>query len=90
MIPETQDIIDIAVRTLGTCVMLAMPPLLTALIVGVAISLMQTVTSIQEATLTFVPKLLAVVVVVSLSMPWLIDVVSEYYYDIMQMFTSYY
>lgn len=90
MIPETQDIIDIAVHMLTTCLMVALPPLLTALVVGVTVSLMQTVTSIQEMTLTFVPKLLAVVAVVSLSLPWLIDVLSEYYLNVMQMFSSYY
>ena len=90
MIPEVQDIIDIATRMLTTCITLAIPPLGTALVVGVIISMLQTVTSIQEATLTFVPKLVCVVAVVSLSMPWLIDMVSEYYEDVMQMFSSYY
>lgn len=90
MIPDVQDIIDVAIRMLWTCIMLSMPPLLTALVVGVAVSLVQTVTSIQEMTLTFVPKLLAVVGVVSLSLPWLIDFMSEYFEETMRMFSSFY
>lgn len=90
MIPEVQDIIDVAIRMFMTCLVMAVPPLGTALIVGVTVSLMQTVTSIQEATLTFVPKLLAVIVVVAVSMPWIIEFMCEYYEDIMQMFSSYY
>lgn len=90
MIPDVQDIIDVALQMLWMCLMMAMPTLLTALTVGVAISLVQTVTSIQEMTLTFVPKLIAVVGVVALSLPWLIDTMSEYYYETMRMFSSFY
>lgn len=90
MIPDTQDIIDVAIRMLWTCLVLSLPPLLTALVVGVAVSLVQTVTSIQEMTLTFVPKLVAVLAVVSLAMPWMIDFASEYFEETMRMFSIYY
>ncbi|MDR2390636.1 MAG: flagellar biosynthetic protein FliQ [Planctomycetota bacterium] len=90
MVPEIQDIIDVANTMLWTCLMLSMPPLLTALVVGVTVSLMQTVTSIQEMTLTFVPKLLAVVTVVSLALSWLIQFITNYFEDTLQMFSSYY
>ncbi len=89
MVPQLQDIIDVANQMLWTCLMLSLPPLLTALVVGVSVSLMQTVTSIQEMTLTFVPKLLAVVAVVSMAMPWLIDFIGEYFENTMAMFSSY-
>lgn len=90
MIPDVQDIIDVANQMLWMCLVLSMPTLLTALIVGVGISLIQTVTSIQEMTLTFVPKLVAVVGVLALCLPWLIDMASEYYYETMRMFSSFY
>lgn len=90
MIPDVQDVIDVANQMLWMCLLLSMPTLLTALIVGVGVSLIQTVTSIQEMTLTFVPKLAAVVGVLSLCMPWLIDLVSEYYFETMRLFSSYY
>ncbi len=90
MIPDVQDVIDVANQMLWMCLVLSMPTLMTALIVGVGISLIQTVTSIQEMTLTFVPKLAAVVGVLSLCLPWLIDMASEYYYETMRMFSSFY
>ncbi|MCD8349257.1 MAG: flagellar biosynthetic protein FliQ [Planctomycetaceae bacterium] len=90
MIPEVQDIIDVAKDLLWTCLILSLPTLMTALVVGVCVSLMQTVTSIQEMTLTFVPKLAAVVLVVSLSLPWLIDFITTYYENCMAMFSSFY
>ncbi|MDR1520079.1 MAG: flagellar biosynthetic protein FliQ [Planctomycetota bacterium] len=90
MVPEVQDIIDVANGMLWTCLMLSLPPLLTALVVGVLVSLMQTVTSIQEMTLTFVPKLVAVVGVVSLALSWLIDFITNYFENALRMFSSYY
>ncbi len=90
MVPDIQDIIDVAKDMLWTCLILSLPTLITALVVGVLVSLIQTVTSIQEMTLTFVPKLAAVVVVVSMAMPWLIDFISEYFEKCMAMFSSYY
>ncbi|MCC8165557.1 MAG: flagellar biosynthetic protein FliQ [Planctomycetes bacterium] len=90
MIPTTQDVIDVGQQLFWACLVLSMPTLLTALVVGVAISLIQTVTSIQEMTLTFVPKLIAVVGVVCLAMPWLIEFMTAYYEECMAMFSSYY
>ena len=52
--------------------LLSAPMLLTALVVGFVIALLQTVTSIQEQTLSFVPKALAVFLVLILSTPWII------------------
>jgi flagellar biosynthetic protein FliQ len=90
VIPDIQDIIGVANDMLWACLVLSMPTLLTALVVGVAISLMQTVTSIQEMTLTFVPKLIAVVTVVALSLPWVIEFTIAYFEDTMAMFSSFY
>lgn len=59
-------------RMLWTTVLVAAPPLLAALIVGLLISVFQVVTQIQEMSLTFVPKLLAVVAVLVLGGPWLV------------------
>ncbi len=90
MIPDIQDIIGVANDMLYACLVLSMPTLLTALVVGVAISLMQTVTSIQEMTLTFVPKLIAVVTVVAMTLPWVIEFTIAYFEDTMAMFSSFY
>ena len=59
-------------------VALATPILLTAMVVGLAISLFQSVTSIQEQTLTFVPKALAIVGLLIVMMPWMLRTMIEF------------
>ena len=59
-------------------VALASPILMTALVVGLAISLFQSVTSIQEQTLTFVPKALAIVGLLITILPWLLRTLMEF------------
>lgn len=78
---SVQDVVDLSHQMLWTSFLLSMPVLLTALVVGVLISLLQTVTGVQEMTITFVPKLIAVLIVVALSMPWMIAVLSEFTYE---------
>ena len=51
--------------------MIAMPLLLTGMVVGLLVSLFQAVTSLQEQTLTFVPKLVAVVISLAITAPWI-------------------
>lgn len=63
---------------LQTALLVGGPLLLTALIVGSAISLIQTVTQIQEMTLVFVPKILAVFLVLALAGAWMLQVSVSY------------
>ena len=59
-------------------VAIATPILLTAMVIGLAISLFQSVTSIQEQTLTFVPKALAIVGLLIILMPWMLRTLIEF------------
>jgi flagellar biosynthesis protein FliQ len=59
-------------------VSLAAPILVTAMIIGLAVSLFQSVTSIQEQTLAFVPKALAIVGLLILIMPWILRTLMEF------------
>jgi len=71
----TQEFAIFIVReTLFTALMIAAPMLLAGLITGVTISLLQSVTQLQEMTLTFIPKILAVVTVMILFSPWMVNV----------------
>ena len=58
--------------------MLAAPILLTALVVGLGISLFQAVTSIHEQTLSFVPKVLGIVIVLVVALPWMLRSAIEF------------
>jgi flagellar biosynthesis protein FliQ len=65
--------LDLLGQTLWTIVLLSAPVLGTSLIVGLAISVMQAVTQIQESTLTFVPKILVSLAVLMITAPWMVD-----------------
>ena len=81
--------IDLAVelgqQTLWVAVKLAFPILLVGLFVGVAISVLQAATQIQEQTLTFIPKMFAVVVVLFALMPWFLMVLVEFTEELFQI-----
>jgi flagellar biosynthetic protein FliQ len=59
-------------------VALAAPILLTAMIIGLLVSLFQAVTSIHEHTLTFVPKAMSIVVVLVVALPWMLRTMIEF------------
>ena len=69
---------DLLKQLISHAVMIAAPILLTAMVIGLMISLFQSVTSIQEQTLSFVPKALAVVGLLILIMPWILRTLIEY------------
>ncbi|WFR54964.1 flagellar biosynthesis protein FliQ [Anaerocolumna sp. AGMB13025] len=71
-------IIDIARDTLWLIIKVSAPMLLTSLVVGLVVSVLQTVTSIQEQTLTFVPKLIAVFLVIMLFGSWIMTEVRDF------------
>lgn len=72
------DIITIAKEAIYTIIVSSTPLLIISLIVGLVISIFQTVTSIQEQTLTFVPKIIAVFLGIMLFGSWMLDVMSNY------------
>ena len=64
-------VIEIGRDTLGTIMLLMAPPLIVALLVGVLISVIQAATQIQEATLSMVPKIIAVFMALAAFGPWM-------------------
>lgn len=70
---------------------LGAPILLSAIVVGLAISIIQSVTQIQEQTLTFVPKIFAALLVLVVAAPWMIDVfisTTKEMFDFIKVFIS--
>ncbi|MBO8143701.1 MAG: flagellar biosynthesis protein FliQ [Thermodesulfobacterium sp.] len=63
-------VLTLAKEAVKLCLILSGPILLTALVVGLIISIFQAVTQIQEMTLTFIPKILAMLLVFILTLPW--------------------
>ena len=64
---------DLFAQTLVVALKLSLPMLVAGLGVGLVISLLQAVTQVQEMTLTFVPKVVAVVLIMLLAGPWMLD-----------------
>ena len=71
-------VIQIGTHALQTMVYLAGPILLAAMAVGIVVSILQAVTQINDATLTFIPKMVAVIVTLVVMGPWMLRVMQEY------------
>jgi flagellar biosynthetic protein FliQ len=76
MTPET--VIEIGQYAMRTAVFVAGPMLLAGMIVGLAISIFQAATQINEMTMTFVPKILAVFLVLVVTLPWTINQMTSF------------
>ena len=83
------DVVAIANNALWIVIKLSAPVLVVSLVVGLIISIFQTVTSIQEQTLTFVPKILAVFLSLMIMFHWMINVVIEYIAELWSDFSVY-
>ena len=77
-----EAVLTIMQNAIWTTIFTAMPPLLLGLIVGVAVSLFQTITSIQEATLAFVPKILAVFLSLIIFGSWMLNLLTDFIADL--------
>ena len=73
-----QFIVDMGRQALFVALKLSLPLLVVGLVVGLSVSIVQAVTQIQEQTLSFIPKILAVVGTLMFLMPWMFAVIVEY------------
>jgi flagellar biosynthetic protein FliQ len=76
MTPET--VLEIGNQALWMAILMGAPIMLTALVVGVVIGMVQAATQIQEMTLSFIPKLLGVVAVLVASGPWMLGTMVDW------------
>ncbi len=80
MTPET--VMDLAHRMLLVTVMISAPLLLIALVAGLLIGMFQAATQINESTLSFIPKLLLLVLTLFASGPWILRVLIDFTHDL--------
>ena len=83
------DIVQISSEALYTIVITSAPVLIVSLVVGLIVSIFQTVTSIQEQTLTFVPKILAIFAALLLLGHWMMNNMVEFMIRLWSDFTVY-
>lgn len=75
----TEDmVLSIGAEAVKITVMLAGPLLIAAMLVGILVSVFQAITQINEATLTFIPKMIAMVIVLVILGPWMLKIAEEY------------
>ena len=72
------EVLDIARDGIFTLLLVASPMMLVALVVGVAVSLLQAMTQIQEMTLVFIPKILAIFLALLIALPFMGDALQGY------------
>ena len=82
-------VLDIAREAFTTIIITAAPALLVALIIGLIVSVFQTVTSIQEQTLTFVPKIVAVFLTLMLLGGWMLNKMVDFMTKLWNNFSLY-
>ena len=76
MTPES--VLSLAQQALQVTLLMAAPPLLAALLTGLIVSVFQAATQINELTLSFIPKLFAIFVVLVLFGPWMLGILLDY------------
>jgi flagellar biosynthesis protein FliQ len=82
------EVLDVARDAIVTLLIVAAPLMLVGLVVGVAISLLQALTQIQETTLVFIPKILAIFVALLIALPFMADALYSNFLRITAHITS--
>ncbi len=85
----TDVIMGIAGETMKVTLLVSAPVLLVGLVVGLVISIFQAVTQVHEMTLAFVPKILAVMIALLLTAPWMIDMLVGFTHNLFSNIPNY-
>jgi flagellar biosynthetic protein FliQ len=82
-------VLSIGSEAIQMVIMIAGPMLGAALVIGLIVSTFQAITQINEATLTFIPKMIAVVAVLALTAPWMLKLMEDYSVNVFGNFVEY-
>jgi flagellar biosynthetic protein FliQ len=82
-------VINLMLGALQIALLVAAPMLLFGLVVGLAVSVFQAVTQIQEMTLAFIPKILAIMISLAVFFPWMLQIVVSYTRELIQNMNMY-
>ncbi len=72
------ELIGLGIETFKIALILSLPALLVGMFIGLAVSIFQATTQINEATLSFIPKVIGIVVVIVLTMPWMMNEMQDF------------
>jgi flagellar biosynthetic protein FliQ len=82
-------LIALGVQTFQIALYLALPGLLTGMILGLAVSIFQATTQINEMTLSFIPKIIGVVIVIVLTMPWMLNEMTDFSLNVFNLIPTF-
>jgi len=85
---DVDDIVVLGQQAVLITLLASAPMLIAGMVVGLTISIIQSVTQIQEITLSFVPKIVAVMVVFVLFLPWMSELMIEYFEELLMGFND--
>jgi flagellar biosynthetic protein FliQ len=72
------ELIGLGVETFKIALILSLPALLVGMFLGLAVSIFQATTQINEMTLSFIPKIIGIIIVVVLTMPWMMNEMQDF------------
>ena len=72
------QLVALGVETFKIALLLALPGLLVGMLMGLGVSIFQATTQINEMTLSFIPKIIGVVIVIILTMPWMLNTMQDF------------
>jgi flagellar biosynthetic protein FliQ len=81
-------VVSLVVDMMGVALKVALPMLLASLVVGLAVSIFQAVTQIQEQTLSFIPKVIAMALLIVIAGPWMLGQIVTYTENLYQQIPS--
>ena len=84
-----EKLIGLGIETFKIALMLALPGLLVGMFIGLAVSIFQATTQINEMTLSFIPKIIGVVIVIILTMPWMLNEMIDFTMNTFNMIPSF-
>ncbi len=82
-------LITLGIDTFKIALMLALPSLLVGMFIGLAVSIFQATTQINEMTLSFIPKIVGVAIVIILTMPWMLNTMIDFSTEIFNMMPNF-
>jgi len=83
------QLVALGVETFKVALELALPGLLVGMLLGLAVSIFQATTQINEMTLSFIPKIIGVVIVIILTMPWMLNTMTDFTIKVFNMIPTF-
>ncbi len=84
-----EELIGLGIETFKIALILSLPALLVGMFLGLAVSIFQATTQINEMTLSFIPKIVGIVIVIILTMPWMMNEMQDFTIRIFNMIPTF-